>query len=114
MITAAQTFKKYLIFLIGLGFSMSFLFFAMVNREMITIDLTPIPYILEIRLFIFAGSLFLIGIFCGWFVASFECRKRYLIHKDGRRKLLALEEENSILRVQHTKNRDNPSSHLSL
>lgn len=78
----------------------------MVNRETVTLDLTPLPYTLELRLFVFASLLVLFGIMLGWLVASFECRKRYLIHKDMRKQIALLQEENSNLRMQQSQQKD--------
>lgn len=72
----------------------------MVNREAVILDLSPLPYTVEVRLFVLVGILLLAGIMLGWFVASFECRKRYLLQKESRRRLKALEEENASLRSQ--------------
>gem|GEM_PF-5745663 len=82
---------------------MAFLFFAMVNREAAVLDLSPLPYQVEVRLFVLVGVLLLAGIILGWFVASFECRKRYMLQKESRRRLKALEEENASLRSQVTR-----------
>lgn len=95
-----QHVKKFFLIAVGLAVAVLFLFFAMVNREVVTIDLTPFPYTLEIRLFLFAAGLVLIGVLLGWVVASFECRRRYLVQKDTKRRLQALEEEVRALR-QH-------------
>lgn len=99
-----QHIKKLFLLVIGLAVATLFLFFAMVNREVVTIDLTPLPYLLDVRLFVFAGVLILFGVLLGWIVASFECRRRYLVQKDTKRRLQALEEEVRSLRHyrQHT------------
>lgn len=92
--------KKILLLTFGFAVSVVFLFFAMVNREVVTLDLTPTPYVIEMRLFVFMGLLLLFGTVLGWVVASFECRRRYLVQKDTRRRLQALNEEVASLRAQ--------------
>lgn len=78
-----------------------FLVFAMVNRETVPLALTPFPYTVEMRLFVFIGLLVLFGSFLGWFVASFECRRRYLLKKATRSRIVALENEVAALRARH-------------
>lgn len=82
-------------------FAVLFLFFAMVNSEMVTLQLTPLPYAVEMRLFVFVGVLLLIGSLMGWVVASFECRRRYLLKKETKRRIVALENEVAALRARH-------------
>jgi uncharacterized integral membrane protein len=92
--------KKICVWTLALVVSVLFLFFAMVNREMVALELTPFPYTIEMRLFVFTGLLMLIGIFLGWVVASFECRRRYLVKKDVRLRMQALEDEVAALRAR--------------
>lgn len=92
--------KHILLIILGLSVAVAFLFFAMVNRETAILDLSPFPYNVEVRLFVLVGVLLLAGIVLGWFVASFECRKRYMLQKESRHRLKALEEENASLRSQ--------------
>ncbi|MCH2547249.1 MAG: LapA family protein [Alphaproteobacteria bacterium] len=79
-----------------------FLIFAMLNREVVSLDLAPFPAVIEMRLFIFVGFLILIGTFLGWVVSSFECRRRYLIKKNVQKRITALENEIATLRARHT------------
>lgn len=92
--------KKLILSLFALVVAMGFLTFAILNREVLLLNFAPLPYTVEMRLFLFMGVVLLIGIFLGWVVASFECRRRYLIHKDTHRRLTALEEENKSLRMR--------------
>lgn len=87
--------------LLGTIFAVAYLFFALTNRELVVLDLAPLPYLLEIRLFVFVTILLLVGMVTGWFVSSFECRRRYLISRQTARKLEAMEHELSALRARH-------------
>lgn len=93
--------KKISIWIMASLFAVLFLFFAMVNSEVVTLQLTPLPYVLEMRLFVFVGLFLLIGSFMGWIVASFECRRRYLVKKETKRRITALEDEVAALRARH-------------
>lgn len=93
--------KKFCIWTLATVVAVMFLFFAMVNREVVTLELAPFPYTIEMRLFVFTGFLILIGTFLGWVVASFECRRRYLVKKHLRQRMTALEDEVAALRARH-------------
>lgn len=94
------TLKKTVIRTTAVIVAVAFLFFAMVNRQMVTLELTPFPFALEMRLFLFTALLLMTGIFIGWVVASFECRRRYLLKKETTRRLAALENEVQALRAR--------------
>lgn len=93
--------KKIIIRTLAVIVAVLFLFFAMVNREVVTLATTPFPFVIEMRLFLFTALLLLLGIFIGWVVASFECRRRYLVQKATRKRLEALEDEVTALRARH-------------
>lgn len=93
--------KKIFIWTLGTVVAVLFLTFAMINREVVTLELTPLPLTVEMRLFVFIGLLVLLGTFLGWVVASFECRRRYLIKKHVRHRMQALEDEVAALRARH-------------
>ena len=97
-----SSFKKYLIGTLAFLITVGFLFFAIVNRETVSLNLEPLPYILEVRLFVLIGVLMVAGVLLGWIVASFECRRRYLLRKETTRRLSALEEELSALRARNS------------
>lgn len=94
--------KKFLTGTLALVTAVFFLFFAVVNRETVSLQLTPLPYIIEMRLFVVIGVLVLFGTLLGWLVASFECRKRHTARKETRQRLIALEEENAALRSRYS------------
>jgi hypothetical protein len=56
--------------------------------------------VIEMRLFVFIGALVLSGVLLGWFVASFECRRRYLVQKQTKQRINALENEVTSLRTR--------------
>lgn len=97
-----ENFKKIAIRTIAVIIAVGFLFFAMVNRQVVTLELTPLPFVIETRLFMLVALLMVAGIFIGWIVASFECRRRYLVKKETAKRLAALENEVTALRAhQH-------------
>lgn len=108
-----DTLKKYCIRAFAVIVAVGFLFFAMVNREVVTLKLTPFPYVIEMRLFLFTAMLVVLGIFIGWVVASFECRRRYMVKKETKQRLHALENEVVALRAQQSHAEDLPQ-HSSL
>lgn len=93
--------KKIIISTFAVIVAVAFLCFAMINRETVTLDLSPFPFLVEMRLFLLVAALLVAGIFIGWVVSSFECRRRYLIKKETQRKLAALENEVIALRARH-------------
>lgn len=93
--------KKIIISTIAVIVAVAFLCFAMINREAVTLDLSPFPFLIEMRLFLLVAILLVMGIFIGWTVSSFECRRRYLVKKETQRKLDALENEVVALRARH-------------
>lgn len=94
------TLKKIFFTVLALVSGTAFLFFAIINREVVTVSLSPYPVVVEMRLFILIGVLILVGILLGWIVASFECRRRYLLQKSTKERLAALENEIAALRAQ--------------
>lgn len=92
--------KRFFFQILGLIFAVAYLTFAMVNRETVTLDIAPLPYLIEMRLFLLVGILLLIGIIIGWLVASGECRRRYLLKKDTTQRVAALENEVKALRAR--------------
>lgn len=93
--------KKIIISTFAVFVAVAFLCFAMINRETVTLDLSPFPFLIEMRLFLLVATLLVSGIFIGWIVSSFECRRRYLVKKETQRKLDALENEVIALRARH-------------
>lgn len=63
------------------------------------IDLFPFPYILEMRLFVFAGLVLIFGILLGWMVAIVGCHRRYKLSRQTKQRLASLEEEIAALRA---------------
>lgn len=95
------TLKKNVVRVVALIVAVAFLCFAMINREVVALDLAPFPFVVEMRLFLFAALLLVAGIFIGWVVASFECRRRYLVKKQTQQRMAALENEVVALRARH-------------
>lgn len=92
--------RKFFIISIAAVVAAAFLFFAMVNREMVALHFTPFPLVVEMRLFAFVALLTTAGMVLGWVVASMECRRRYLVKKETSDRLRALEDEVKSLRLQ--------------
>lgn len=101
MVNVLAKLKKIIIWIMASLFAVLFLFFAMVNSEVVTLQFTPFPFALEMRLFIFVGLLLLVGSLIGWVIASFECRRRYLVKKETKQRMTALENEVAALRARH-------------
>lgn len=93
--------RKIIITTVAVIVAVAYLCFSMINREVVALDLAPFPIIVEMRLFLFASVLLVLGIFIGWVTASFECRRRYLVKKETQQRLEALENEVSALRSRH-------------
>lgn len=103
--------KTFILSLLGVVFAIAYLFFALTNREVVLLDLAPLPYLLEIRLFVFVSALLLLGMLVGWFVASFGCRRRHMIQRQTVRKIEALENEVTALRARSQLPDDSPAHH---
>lgn len=103
--------KKICLWTLAAAVAVAFLFFAMANSEVVALELAPFPFILEMRLFVFMGVLILLGTFLGWIVASFECRRRYLVKKQIAQRITALENEIAVLRARPS---PSGSSHTGL
>lgn len=103
--------KRFFFQILALVVAVAFLTFAMVNRETITLNLSPLPYIVEIRLFMLVGILILSGILIGWVAASFESRRRYLLKKTTKQRVTALENEVQALRTRSHLPDHSPAHH---
>lgn len=94
--------KKIFVWTLGTVVAVLFLSFAMLNDERVTLYFAPLPVPeMEVQLFLFIGILTIFGTLLGWFVASFECRRRYLVKKELRHRIKALEDEVAALRARH-------------
>lgn len=75
-----------------------FVTFCVVNRQAVTVDFFPLPYLLELPLFVFALAFLALGLLVGGVGQAVKLLKaQYLIRKIQRR-VASVEQENSSLR----------------
>ena len=83
MLTAA---KRALNVTLVTALSLTFLVFAVANREMLHLSLFPLPYIIDMPAFLFALICFAFGLIIGWLVVGMKlARSQRMLKKEHKR-----------------------------
>lgn len=101
MLTRAKRFTKVaLVALVAVLFSV----FAIVNRDMVSISLFPLPYTADMPKFILVIACFALGLLAGWLAVGMSGARHKRELKAQQRHVAALRNEVSAL---HAEQRDN-------
>ena len=74
--------------------------FAVGNRTRISLTFFPLPYTLELPLFLFSFVVFTAGVLLGWMIARVGGFRKNRAHKEASKRVSALENELGAIRTE--------------
>lgn len=75
--------------------------FCAVNSSSVSINLFPLPYFIDIPIFIFAILCMMIGVITGSFAANVKLLKANHVLRKAQRHAKTVEDENKVMRSEH-------------